>query len=256
MRENSKNVSLEQLKNGVFFAGRGGGIRSCVSIGVLRALEEAQIPIKGVSGESLSSIFAVLLAYGYNSDEILDLYLRYNEMFTRSSKIYGGRGSVVIEEEVNRVTNNAKMKDLSIDCYINACYGGLLKPQLLLFSRETTPNETVGTACRASASLPIIFGNCTKVINGEEYSLFDGGFLLNPYIPDTDYPVIYASFHNYIDYFKLLPCLRRPVDASNSVSNVIIYAPVGKTLITGSNEEMIAAYESGYRQARRVLNTK
>ena len=253
MKENEKNVDIDTLKKGVFFAGRGGGIRSCVSIGVLKALEEAKIPVKGVSGESLSSIFAALLAYGYNSDEILELFLKYNEMFTKAAKIYGGRGSVVIEEEVNKVTNAALMKNLSIDCYINACYGKLLKPKLVLFSKETTPNENVGTACRASASLPVLFGNCNKVVNGQEYSLFDGGFLYNPYIPETSYPIIYASFYNYIDYYKIIPYLKRTIDASNNVSNVIVYAPVGKILVTGSNDEMVAAYESGYKQTKKVL---
>ena len=253
MKENEKNIDINQLKDGVFFAARGGGIRSCVSIGVLKALEETKIPIKGVSGESLSSIFAALLSYGYSSEEILELFLKYNEKLTKAAKIYGGKGSLVIEEEVNKVTNEALMKDLSIDCYINACYGKLLKPQLLLFSKETTPNENVGTACRASASLPVLFGNCNKIVNGKEYSLFDGGFLYNPYIPETSYPIIYASFYNYIDYYKIIPFLKQTIDASNSVSNVIVYAPVGKILVTGSNKEMIAAYKSGYKQAKKVL---
>ena len=253
MKENDKNVDIDQLKDGVFFAGRGGGIRSCVSIGVLKALEEANIPIKGVSGESLSSIFAILLAYGYKSDEILELFLKYNETFTKSAKIYGGVGSLVIEEVVNQVTNCANFKDLNIDCYVNACYGKLLKPELFLFSKETTPNEYVGTACRASASLPILYGNCNKIIDGKDYSFFDGGLLYNPYIPETKYPIIYASFHNYIDYYKLIPGLRRTIIESNKVANVIVYAPVGKILITGSNEEMVKAYESGYEQAKKVL---
>ncbi len=253
MKENDKNVEIDQLKDGVFFAGRGGGIRSCVSIGVLKALEEANIPIKGVSGESLSSIFAVLLAYGYNSNEILELFLKYNETFTKAAKIYGGVGSLVIEEVVNQVTNCAYFKDLNIDCYVNACYGNLLKPKLFLFSKETTPNEQVGVACRASASLPVLYGNCYKIIDGKDYSFFDGGFLYNPYIPETKYPIIYASFHNYIDYYKIIPGLRRTIIASNKVANVIVYAPVGKILITGSNEEMVKAYESGYKQAKKVL---
>lgn len=251
--EKQLNVDIDKLANGIFLAARGGGIRSCVSIGVLKALEEANIPVKGVSGESLSSIFAALLAYGYNSDEILDLFLRYNEKFTKAAKVYGGRGSIVIEEDVNDVTNNAQFKDLSMDCYINACHGRLLHPELLLFSKDTTPTENVGTACRSSASLPVLFGNCQKVINGREYSLFDGGFLYNPFIPHTDYPVLYASFHNYIDYYKIVPFLKKTIDRSNNASSVIVYAPVGKILITGSNKDMIKAYESGYETTKKVL---
>ena len=253
MKEVISNVNLDKLKDGIYLAARGGGIRSCVSIGVLRALEEANIPIKGISGESLSSLFAALVVTGHTSEEILELFLKYNQVITKSSKLYGGRGSIVIEEIVNRETNNTLIKDANIDCYINACTGKLLKPELVLFSKEDTPNETFGTACRASASLPILFGNCTKEINGKEYNLFDGGLLLNPYIPDTEYPILYASFHNYIDYYKYLPMLKKTIDRSNKVSSVIINAPVGNILITGSNKDMEKAYLSGYNEAKKVL---
>ena len=253
MKKQEKAMDIDQLKDGVYFAARGGGIRSCVSIGVLKALEEAKIPIKGVCGESLSSIFAALYAYGYNAEEIMDLFLRYNRVLTRASKLYGGRGSIVIEEEVNKVTDGIQMKDLERNCFINACAGKLLKPELVLFSKATTPNETLGTACRASASLPIVFGRCNKTVNGKEYSMFDGGLLYNPYVPETNYPILYASFYNYIDYYKIIPALKRTIDAVNNRADVIVYAPVGKTLVLGSNEEMKKAAEAGYEDAKRLL---
>ena len=83
--------------------------------------------------------------------------------------------------------------------------------------------------------------------------MFDGGFLYNPYIPETSYPILYASFHNTIDYYKLVPRLKKTIDASNRVANVVIYANVGKVLITGSNKDMLTAYNSGYEQAKKVL---
>lgn len=244
------------LDDGVFFASRGGGIRSCVSIGVLRALEEARIPVRGVSGESLGSLFAALVAKGYNSNEIMDLFLEYNKIITGGSKLLGGRGSVVIQESVDKVTDNMQFKDTKTDCYINACTGKLLNPDLVLFSKDTTPNETLGTACRASASLPILFGNCDLDINGQTINLFDGGFKHNPYIPETDLPVVYASFHNWIDYYKLIPHLRKIIDEARNASDVEIYAPVGGILVTGSNKDMLKCYESGYKEAQRVLKPK
>ena len=41
MRNNERKIDIDQLRKGVIFAGRGGGVRSAISIGVLRALEEA-----------------------------------------------------------------------------------------------------------------------------------------------------------------------------------------------------------------------
>ena len=254
MKVSVVRIELDKLKDGIWLAARGGGIRSCVSIGVLKALEEAKIPVKGVCGESLSSIFAALLATGHNSEEIIDLFLKYNSIITKASKLYRGRGSIVIEEEVNKETNGILMKDLPMPCYINACTGNILKPQLVLFSNYDSPNHTLGEACRASASLPILFGECKQVINGKEINLFDGGFKENPHIPSTDLPVVFASFYNSKDYHDAVPIIRRTLDNSYQVSDVIINAPVYTIFITGSNEDMLRAYYSGYEEAKRTLN--
>ena len=37
MKNSFSNKKLDELKDGVFFAARGGGVRSCVSIGVVKA---------------------------------------------------------------------------------------------------------------------------------------------------------------------------------------------------------------------------
>ena len=244
-----ENVNIDKLRKGVFLANRGGGIRSCVSIGVLKALEEARIPVLGVSGESLSSLFAALVATGYSSEEILELFLRYNEIITKSGKIFGGKGSVVIEEIINELTYNLKMKDLGMPCYINAATGSCLNPGLYIFSKTATPNRTLGEACRASASIPVIFGAWE---DGENRFL-DGGLKLNPYIPGTQLPVILASFHNYIDLFKLIPALRKTIIPANNRADIIIDAPVGNISIVGSNKQMIKAYNAGYEEARKAL---
>ena len=247
-------INPEELKNGVFLAARGGGVRAVVAIGVLRALEEAKIPVNTVSGESLSSLVAALCAYGYNAEEILEYFLKYNETITKAGKPFGGRGSIVVEEVINELTNGIPMKDTKIECYINACVGKLLKPELVLFSTKGTPNETLGKACRASASLPLFFGNFDTTLNGKEYSLFDGGLKYNPYIPDdVKDPIVYASFYNYIDYYKIVRYLKRIIDMAEDRANAIVYAPVKGTLITGNNKAMVRMEESGYQTTKRLL---
>ena len=252
-----KRIDVDKLREGIFFAIRGGGVRSAGAIGVLRALEEVNIPIKGISGESGSSLIAALFAYGYNSDEIFELFLKYSETITKAAKVYGGRGSIVIEELVNEVTKNTLMKDLPRNCWINACQGSLLKPELYLFSNNDTPDETLGFACSASAGLPVFYGNAYKYIDGKKITLFDGGCLYNPFIPSNiEYPIVYSSFRNDINYQKVIPFLQKPVDAVTAIADVIVTTPVGKYVVTGDNDAIKELVDSGYHQAKKVLCKK
>ena len=98
-------IDIDKLRDGVFVPIRGGGIRSASAIGVLKALEEYKIPVKGISGESGSSIVAALFACGYDADEIFAIFLKYNKAITKGAKIYGGKGAIAIEEIVNTATN-------------------------------------------------------------------------------------------------------------------------------------------------------
>ena len=257
MINNVKNIDIDKLREGVFFAARGGGVKSSSSIGVLKALEEENIPIIGMSGESGSSLVTALFAYGYNAEEIRRLFIEYSDPISKAAKIYGGRGSIVIEELINKVTDSTLMKNLPRKCWINACQGRLLKPKLYLFSNTDTPDETLGFACSASAGLPVLYGNTYKEINGKRTALFDGGLLYNPYIPDdVEHPIIYSSFLNSFDYPKYIPFLQKPVDASLEVADVIITTPVGKSMITGDSEMIEGLIEEGYRQAKKVLCRK
>ncbi len=256
MEKSIKGLDIDNLRNGVFLAIRGGGIRSVSSIGVIKALEEERITIKGISGESGSSLVAGLFAYGYNSDEILDLFLKYNEAITKAAKIYGGRGAVVIEELVNKVTNGALMKNLGINCWINACKGSLLRPQLYLFSNKDTPEESLGFACAASAGLPIFYGNSYKNIDGKRIPLFDGGMLYNPYIPfDLECPLVYSSFCNSINYQRFIPFLQEPFEASAARADVVITVPVGNSIVTGSNDVIKKLSAEGYSQTVKILRS-
>ena len=255
MKDSQK--SIDKLREGIFLAARGGGVRSSASIGVIRALEEAKIPIKGISGESGSSLVAALFAYGYNSLEILNIFLKYNDTITKAAKVYGGKGSIVIEELVNEITNGILMKDLPRNCWINACQGSLLKPKLYLFSNSDTPYETLGFACSASAGLPLFYGSTHKYIEGKKITLFDGGLLYNPYIPSNiKYPLFYSSFCNSINYQKIIPFLQKPVDAVTEIADIIVITPVGKYIVTGNNDAIKKMVEAGYQQTKKVLCKK
>jgi len=63
-----KKKSGERIKVGVALSG--GGTKGFAHIGVLRVLEENNIPIDYISGTSMGGIVASLYAVGYNPDEI------------------------------------------------------------------------------------------------------------------------------------------------------------------------------------------
>ncbi|MGM9820920.1 MAG: patatin-like phospholipase family protein [Candidatus Onthomorpha sp.] len=69
--------SLRCQKVGLVLSG--GGARGVAHLGVLRALEEAQIPVDYVCGTSMGAIMGALYASGYSVDEIEQIF--YSEEF-------------------------------------------------------------------------------------------------------------------------------------------------------------------------------
>ncbi len=67
-------ITIERMLRGILgksigLALGGGGAKGFAHLGVLRSIEESGIPIDMVSGTSAGSIFAALIAMGYNSDQ-------------------------------------------------------------------------------------------------------------------------------------------------------------------------------------------
>ena len=60
----------------------GGAIRGLAYVGTIRALEELDIDFDIIGGSSVGSIFATLLACGYKSYELENLFMKVNfELF-------------------------------------------------------------------------------------------------------------------------------------------------------------------------------
>ena len=53
----------------------GGGAKGAAHIGVIKALEENNVPIDYVTGTSIGAIIGSLYAIGYTPDEMLELML-------------------------------------------------------------------------------------------------------------------------------------------------------------------------------------
>ncbi|MDR2683423.1 MAG: patatin-like phospholipase family protein, partial [Dysgonamonadaceae bacterium] len=56
----------------------GGGAKGAVHIGIIKALEENDIPIDYIAGTSIGAIVGSLYAMGYSPDEMLELFMSEN----------------------------------------------------------------------------------------------------------------------------------------------------------------------------------
>ena len=67
---------VNSLKYSCLFGG--GAIRGLAYVGTIRALEELGIEYDILAGSSVGSIFATLLACGYKSFELENIFLKVN----------------------------------------------------------------------------------------------------------------------------------------------------------------------------------
>ncbi len=65
----------------------GGGAKGIAHIGVIRALEEHNIPIDYIAGTSMGSIVGGLYAAGYTTDEMMDLLLSEDFSYWSTGRI-------------------------------------------------------------------------------------------------------------------------------------------------------------------------
>ena len=69
----SQDTTVVKTRPKVGLVLSGGGAKGAAHIGVLKYLEEAEIPIDYIAGTSMGSIVGGMYALGYKSDEILDI---------------------------------------------------------------------------------------------------------------------------------------------------------------------------------------
>ena len=177
----------------------GGGVKSAVNIGVIRALEEIGIKINAISGASLGSCVAILYCMGYNPKQMLEIFKNNMMSFGKFTikdilcalpnlLIRGGiKNPKTICKTVENICNKnniKKMSDFNIPIVI---------PSLDITPRKTIyytsqklkedftyyTDRLVSEAIRSSCSLPIIFiPNKTKIDN-KIHHMMDGGITTN-----------------------------------------------------------------------------
>ena len=144
----------------------GGAIRGLAYVGAVRAMEELDIEFDILGGSSVGSIFATLLACGYKSYELENLFMKVN--FELFKDIHFGlgkpfalsRGEIFVDwlnELISRkvdVTNKKNITFADLEQNLVIITTNLKTFSTQEFSKFTTPDFEVAKAIRISSSMP------------------------------------------------------------------------------------------------------
>lgn len=154
---------------GIALALGGGGLKGFAHIGVLKVLEENNIPIDAIAGSSIGALVGGLYAEGLRAKDIEDAVLHENwrKLFLDPSLSEGLIKGKKIEKYIRSLIGGKRFSDTHIPLAITAT--DLETAELLVLK-----DGDVASAIRASIAIPIIFKPLKK--NGR--FLVDGGFSL------------------------------------------------------------------------------
>lgn len=187
----------------------GGGARGMAHIGVIRALEENEIPIDYITGTSMGAVIGSLYAMGYSADEMEELiksddfsrwytgakdmsYQYYYRQPAPNPSIVNARiafldSMTVIRPVTNSVIDPSQMNLAFVDIYAGASaackrdFDNLMVPFRAVASDVFNKgaivlgNGDLGDAVRASMSIPFVF----SPIRIDSILAYDGGIYDN-----------------------------------------------------------------------------
>ena len=186
----------------------GGGAKGLAHIGVIKVLEENNIPIDYIAGTSIGAIVAGLYAAGYTTDEMEELFKSDDFYFWSTGKIQKEYRYYFMQQEedpswidlkfekkedklkvlppTNLIPENqmdfAFMELLSAtNAACNYNFDSLMVPYFCvaadMYNNQPVilRNGDLGSAIRASMTVPLVF----KPITIDGKLLFDGGILNN-----------------------------------------------------------------------------
>ena len=141
----------------------GGAIRGVAYVGAIRAMEELGIEFDIIGGSSVGSIFATLLACGYKSYELENLFLKVN--FELFKDIHFGlgkqfalsKGEIFVDWLNELIANTSKIKNMKfsdLDKNLVIITTNLKTFKTQEFSKFATPNFEIAKAIRISSSMP------------------------------------------------------------------------------------------------------
>jgi NTE family protein len=157
-------------RNGIHLALGGGAVLGAAHVGVLRALEEAHIPVAAISGTSAGAIVAACYAFGVPLDRI-EAVARDLGWFSISAlpeSALGLASNKGLGRLLMGLIGDMKIEDAQIPLYIVAT-------EIHTAQRKVFTEGSVIDAVRASAAIPLFFS--PVMVNGTLYA--DGGLIEN-----------------------------------------------------------------------------
>ena len=204
------SMSFTAHSQRIGFVMSGGGARGIAHLGVLQALEEAEIPIDYIAGTSIGAIIGSMYAIGYSPNEILEI-IKSEEFLNASKGIIPAEKIYYIKKQEHTpefITFKLSLKD-TINSIKNLLPQNLINPNPMNFlfmkfysqdqvvcegdfdklfipfrciasdvynKREVVlSNGSLSDAVRASMTFPFVFKPIQ--INGE--TVYDGGIYNN-----------------------------------------------------------------------------
>ena len=144
----------------------GGAIRGLAYVGTIRALEELGVEYDIIGGSSVGSIFATLLACGYKSYELENLFMKVNFEVFRDIHLGIGKGlglskggifvdwlnDLILKKQNKIKDKKLTFEELEQDLVIITT--NLKKFDTQEFSKYQTPDFEIAKAIRISSSMP------------------------------------------------------------------------------------------------------
>ena len=149
----------------------GGGVRGFAHAGVLKALNEAGIYPKIISGVSAGAIVGSLYADGYSPDEIFKIFSEGNSFFRFAKMKFPGKGifrAQGLQKHLSKHLRTENLEDLKVPLIVAAT--NLNKGEVVYFKHGRVLERVL-----ASAAIPVLFEPVE--ISGELF--VDGGVLDN-----------------------------------------------------------------------------
>ena len=249
---------MQSKKKKVGLALSGGAVLGIAHVGVIKVLEENNIPIDLVAGTSAGSLAGAFLAAGISSDQMVDMV----------QSLTWGKISKLTIPKMGLL--NSKLLERFIDSVIGRIdFHELKKPFAAVTVDLTTGKQVVlrdgfvSEAVRASCAIPGVF---TPLIKGKQV-LVDGGVL--NFLP-TD--VVRQMGADYVIAVKVMPSITTKKPPENivqvlvnsfqlTIAQIAEHAPDGDVTIvpdlTGLNshdfEQAENLYQRGYQAASNVI---